>query len=64
MLLPWKSCLKTQLQQENMHGPQVVKYQRKAPKVLGTPLIAKNFLTPNVSLLWMLTQWILNAHYC
>ena len=42
----WKSCLKALLQRENMHGPQMVKYQRKEPKVLGTLLIAKNLLTP------------------
>ena len=46
------------------HGPQVVKYQRKALKVLGTPLTEKNLLIPNVSPSWMLTQWMLNAHYC
>ena len=58
----WKSCLKALLQRENMHGPQMVKYQRKEPKVLETLLIVKNLLTPNVSPLWTLTQWMLNVH--
>ena len=30
----------------------------------GDSLIAKNLLTSNVSPLWMLIQWMLNAHYC
>ena len=49
MLTPWKSCLKAQLQWGKMHSAQMVKYQRNAPNGLGTPLIAKNLLTPNVN---------------
>ena len=38
--------MKALLQLEKMHGSQVVKYQRKTPKVLGTLLIAKTFVDP------------------
>ena len=55
MLVLRKSCLKARLQQGKMHGTQVVKYQKNAPKGLGTPLIVKNLLTPNVKLMRLYT---------
>ena len=44
MLSPWKSCLNARLQWGKMHSARMVKYQRNAPKGLGTPL--KEFVDP------------------
>ena len=64
MLSSWKLCLKAQLQREKMHSARVVKYQRNAAKGLGTPLMEKDFLTPNVNpLQTQLTQWRLKAQH-